>query len=107
MAQKVIDVTGMDFEEVIGVRGLTLFDLWSPRCAPCLALGPILADLAADFEGEVRICKADVTVSPSLTEGFDARSLPTLVLYFDGGEVDRIIGLRSRAELSSWLESHL
>ncbi|MGE7204078.1 thioredoxin family protein [Sphingomonas sp. NPDC019816] len=107
MAGKVIDVTGADFAEVTGQSGLTLFDLWSPTCAPCRMLAPVLDDLAVDFTGEVRICKADVSADVALGERFAARALPTLALYRDGREVDRIVGTRSRAQLSNWLESHL
>lgn len=107
MTRKVSDITGMDFADVTGQQGTTLFDLWSPGCAPCATLAPILDDLAHDFAGEVRVCKADVAADTALGEGFAVRSLPTLALYRDGVEIDRIVGLRSRAQLTSWLESHL
>jgi thioredoxin 1 len=107
MNRKVSDVTGMDFADVIAQQGTTLFDLWSPSCAPCAALAPILDDLANDFAGEVRICKADIVADTALGERFGVRSLPTLALYRDGTEVDRIVGFRSRAQLTMWLESHL
>ena len=107
MTRKVTDVTGMDFAEVTAPPGTTLFDLWSPGCAPCAALAPILDDLASDFAGEVRICKADVAADTALGERFAERSVPTLLLYRDGAEVDRIIGFRSRARLTAWIESHL
>lgn len=107
MVRKVTDVTGMDFVEVTAGQDLTLFDLWSPTCTPCLALAPILDDLAADFAGEVRICKADVAADLALAERFAVRSLPTLALYRGGVELDRIVGLRSRAQLTAWLERYV
>lgn len=107
MAGKVIDVTGADFAEVTGQSGWTLFDLWSPTCAPCRTLATVLDDLASDFSGEVRMCKVDVSADEALGERFAAQALPTLALYRDGQEVDRIVGGRSRAQLNSWLESHL
>jgi len=107
MAYKVTDVTGMDFADMTAQQGMTLFDLWSPDCAPCRALAPILDDLANEFAGEVRICKADIAADTGLGERFAVRALPTLALYRDGAEVDRIIGFRSRADLTSWLERHL
>lgn len=107
MARKVTDVTGMDFADVTAQHGTTLFDLWSPGCAPCAALAPILDDLAQDFDGEVRICKADVAADTALGARFAVRSVPTLALYRDGAEVDRIVGLRSRAQLTAWIEDHL
>ena len=107
MTRKVTDVTGMDFADVTAQQGATLFDLWSPACAPCTALAPILDDLANDFAGELRICKADVAADTALGDRFAVRSLPTLALYRDGAEIDRIVGFRSRAQLTAWLEDHL
>lgn len=107
MVHKVADVTGADFAQVTAQRGMVLFDLWSRDCAPCAALAPILDDLARDFAGEVRICKADVATDTVLGERFAVRSLPTLALYRDGAEIDRVIGFQSRAQLTAWLERHL
>jgi thioredoxin 1 len=107
MVRKVTDITGMDFAEVTAGQGTTLFDLWSPTCTPCLALAPILDDLAADFAGEVRICKADIAADTALAERFAVQSVPTLALYRDGAEIDRMVGFRSRAQLTAWLESYV
>lgn len=108
MSVRVSDITNMDFATATaGSEKMVLLDLWSPTCAPCQALSPILDDLAADFAGEVRVCKADVSRDLALAERFAARSLPTLALCRDGVEVDRVVGLRSRAQLTMWLESHL
>ena len=108
MDDKVTDITGMDFAAVMaGWDGLILFDLWTPDCTPCRALAPILDDLAADFAGEVRIFKADISADLALAERFAARAVPTLALYRGGQEIDRIVGLRSRAQLTAWLESHV
>lgn len=107
MVRKVTDVTGMDFVDVTAQEGATLFDLWSPACAPCAALSPILDDLARDFADDLRICKANVAADTALGEHFSVRSLPTLSLYRDGAEVDRVIGFRSRAQLTAWIESLL
>jgi thioredoxin-like negative regulator of GroEL len=108
MTGKVIDVAGWDVAAVIAEqRGLILFDLWSPTCAPCRALAPILDDLAADFVDELRICKVNVAVDEAIAKPFAARTLPTLALYRDGVEIDRVVGLKSRGHLTAWLESHL
>ena len=108
MTGKVIDVTGTDVAAVIAEQGgLILFDLWSPTCAPCQALAPILDDLAIDFANEMRICKLNVQADEAMAKAFAARALPTLALYRDGAEIDRLIGLKSRGQLTAWLESHL
>ncbi len=108
MTRRIIDITAADFAAVIAEwKCMTLVDFWSPDCAPCRTLAPILDDLAADFTDAVQICKADVTGAPALTERTAVAALPTLVLYRDGAEVDRVVGLRSRAQLNDWIEHHL
>lgn len=104
---RAVDATGMAVTELTGRAGMTLFDLYSPDCAPCRVLAPVLDDLAADFADALRIFKVDVSADLSVAEHFAARSFPTLALYRDGEEIDRIVGLRSRAQLADWIESHL
>lgn len=107
MAGKTIDVTDRDIARMIEQPGATLLDFWSQDCAPCRTLAPVLDDLARDFADELRIGKVDVGGDAALAERFGARSLPTLVLYRDGREVDRVVGARSRSQLTAWLENRL
>ncbi|QQN74731.1 co-chaperone YbbN [Croceicoccus sp. YJ47] len=100
-------MTGTAVAELTRYAGLTLFDLFSPSCAPCRTLAPVLDDLAADFAGAIRVFKVDVSADPSVAEHFGPRAFPTLILYRDGEEIDRIVGLRSRAQLAYWIENHL
>lgn len=105
---KIANVTTATFDAAItGPHGLILVDLWSPGCVPCRALGPILDDLAADFAGELAVCKVDVEAEPDLRARLRIRGVPTLALFRDGQEVDRVLGIRTRSELSRWIEEHL
>ncbi|WP_342659065.1 thioredoxin family protein (plasmid) [Sphingomonas sp. NY01] len=105
---KIVNVTTVRFDAVVTGRDeLVLVDLWSPDCVPCRTLLPILEDLAVDFAGEVAVYKVDVAAEPELHTRLGIRGVPTLALYRDGQEVDRILGLRSRSELSRWIEGHL
>ena len=102
------DVTTQDFERAVGPgQGLVLLDLWAPWCAPCRALLPVLEDLAMDFAGDLAVRKVDIEAEASLRERLGITTVPTLILYRDGGEVDRLTGARSRARLSDWIEGHL
>lgn len=107
MNGKVVKVDDAGFDAVAGRRGLTLFDLWSPGCQPCRTLMPILEDLAADFADDVAFCKVDVEAEAMVRDRLAARNLPTLVLYRDGAELDRLVGLRSRSQLTTWIEANL
>lgn len=92
---------------VVRRDGLILVDCWAPWCAPCRALMPVLEDLAADFGNDVTICKVDMEAEQSLRDRLRVTTLPTLLLYRDGAELDRVVGTQSRARLSQWLEAHL
>lgn len=100
-------VDAADFDVVAERQGLTVFDLWSPGCQPCITLLPIIEDLAADFAGDVAFCKIDVEAEAGMRDRLVARALPTLVLYRNGAEVDRVVGLRTRSQLMQWIEAHL
>ncbi|PTQ65010.1 thioredoxin [Sphingomonas sp. PP-CE-3G-477] len=100
-------VDDASFDSLANRQGLTLFDLWSPGCHPCHTLMPIVEDLAADFANDAAFCKINVEAEILLRDRLGARSLPTLVLYRDGSEIDRLIGLRTRSQLTTWIEAHL
>ncbi len=105
---KIANVTTATFDAAIaGPDGLVLVDLWSPGCVPCRALAPILEDLAADYAEEVAVCKVDVEAEPDLPARLGIQGVPTLALFRNGQEVDRILGARTRSELSRWIEEHL
>jgi thioredoxin len=104
---KVVKVDDAGFDAVAGRQGVTLFDLWSPGCQPCRTMMPIIEDLAADFGDDVAFCKVDVEAASVVRDRLGARALPTLVLYRDGAEVDRLVGLRTRSQLTTWIEAHL
>lgn len=105
---KIINVTAATFDTAVAERdGLVLVDLWSPGCMPCRAIAPIVDDLAADFAGDLAVCKVDVDAEPLLSERLAARGVPTLALYRDGKEVGRVLGVHTRSHLVRWIEGHL
>lgn len=107
MEGKVLTLDGTRFEAISRWCGLTVLDLWSPTCGPCHTLLPILEDLAGDFAADVAFFKVDVEDDPALRERLGVRSLPTLILYRDGSEIDRIRGMHTRSNLTMWIEAHL
>lgn len=100
-----IDLAGMD---ALGATpGVTLLDFGAARCPPCHALTPILAALADEYRGRVRIAAVDCDREPALAERFLVRSMPTLVVWRDGREVGRVVGLRKRAFIAGVLDRAL
>jgi thioredoxin 1 len=100
-----IDLAGMT---ALGAApGVTLLDFGAERCPPCHALTPILAALADEYRGRVRIAAVDCDREPALAERFLVRSMPTLVVWRDGREVGRVVGLRKRAFIAGVLDRAL
>jgi thioredoxin len=81
-----------------------LVDAWAPWCAPCRMIGPVVDELAAELAGRIRVAKLNVDENPATAARFDVRSIPTLLVLKAGREVDRIVGLQPKAEISRRLE---
>ena len=93
MNAKTLPLDGPAFErEVVNNPGLTLVDFWAAWCSPCRALLPSLERLATSFAGRAKVAKVEVDAHPDLAQRFGVRSIPTLVFFRDGREVDRIVG---------------
>lgn len=87
--------------EVEAHRGAAIVDLWAAWCGPCRALGPIVDELAREFDGQVKVAKLDIDSNPVTTARFNVRSIPTLLFFRDGKLVESVVGLRSKNELAA------
>ena len=104
-AANILELTDDNFDaEVKSSDQPVLVDFWAPWCGPCKMLGPVLDQLAAEFDGKAKIGKVNVDNSQGLAAKYGITSIPQL-FFFKGGEpVNQITGLRSKAELSSALD---
>ena len=102
------DVTDVTFEnEVIKSDSVVLVDFWAPWCGPCRKLGPVLDDIAQEFEGKVKVVKVNTDENLKIAKEFQISGLPSL-LVFKGGEAKEImVGLMPKSTIVSNIEKHL
>jgi len=92
---------------VLQSEKLVLVDFFATWCGPCRQMLPVVGEIADEMAGQVGIYKLDVDEAPKTPDMFDIQSLPTLVLFKGGKEVDRKTGAMLKSELVSWIKGHL
>jgi thioredoxin 1 len=104
---KAIEITDANFEEIMKSEHPILVDFWAEWCGPCKMIGPVVEELAGEYEGKAIIGKVDVDSNPNVAAKFGIRSIPTL-LFFKGGEiVDKQVGAVPKTVLSQKLDAQL
>ena len=98
-------VTDATFEAEVERSPLpVLLDMWAPWCGPCGMVAPVVEELAAEMAGRVRVAKLNVDENPATAARFRVQSIPTLLLLKRGRELDRIVGVQSKAAILQRLE---
>jgi thioredoxin len=81
-----------------------LVDMWAPWCAPCRVIAPIIAEVAAEMAGRVRVAKLNVDENPVTARRFHVRGIPALLVLKAGRKIDRIVGVQPKSEIVRRLE---
>ncbi len=92
MAGNVVDATETSFENDIKADVPVLVDFWAEWCGPCRKIGPIVEELANEYEGKAKILKVNVDENSAIAQQFQVMSIPTLVFFKDGNKVDELVG---------------
>ena len=93
-----IKVTNKDFENIISNNDITLIDFYADWCGPCKALAPIIDDIAKN-EAHITVGKVNVEEERELATKFGVRSIPTMVIFKNGKEVNRLVGFLPKEEI--------
>jgi thioredoxin 1 len=107
MGNEPFHVTDANFEETLKTNKVALIDFWAGWCGPCRALAPTIEELARDLSGKVLVGKLDVDENSKTAERFQVYSIPTLIVFKDGCEVDRLVGVCSKNKIEDVLQKHL
>ena len=102
-----VTITNENFESLKNGEQPLVVDFWATWCGPCRMIGPIISELAEQFDGKITVGKCDVEENEDLASEFGFRNIPTL-LFFKGGQVvDKLVGAQPKAKLEEKFQALL
>jgi thioredoxin 2 len=103
-----VDVADRTFrDEVLSFRGIVLVDCWAPWCGPCRMVAPVLDQLASQYAGRIKIAKLNVDENPITSSQYAIQSIPTLLLFKNGQQVNKLVGALPKNEIERHLAPFL
>ncbi len=94
-------------ENVLDKKGIAVVDFWAEWCGPCRMIGPIIEELAGEYEGKALIAKVDVDDNAELSQKYGVRSIPTILILKDGEVVDKHVGVTTKQALVDKIEAQM
>ena len=102
-----LEITDSNYKEILAEGKPVVVDFWAPWCGPCRSLSPIVDEVADELAGKLAVAKCNVDDNQDLAMKFGVMSIPTLIVFKNGEEVDRSVGALPKARLQALLEKHL
>ena len=108
MSNNVTTVSGNNFESIVLKSDVAvLVDFWAEWCGPCRNLAPTIERVAARYAGTTRVVKVNIDDEPQMLRQYGIRGVPTLILFKDGSEQERIVGAATAEAIASMIDRHL
>ena len=95
------------FDEELNSSVPVLVDFWAPWCGPCRMVSPLVERVGREHAGRLKVVKLNVDEAPAISDQYQVRGIPLLVLFRDRSEVDRLVGAVPHPQLREWLAPHL
>ena len=108
MSGKYFTATYQNFEsDILKSDKVALVDFWASWCGPCMMLGPVIEELAGDYEGKAIIAKLNVDENPNTAAQFGIRSIPTMLVVKGGQVVDQMVGALPKNMIAKKLDEYI
>jgi thioredoxin 1 len=104
--ENVAEFTDANFQqEVLQSQDPVLVDFWAPWCGPCRAIAPLIAQLASEYTGSVKVGKVNIDDHPGPAQNYNVMNIPTLLLFKGGEVVERFVGVQPKERLQQALDA--
>jgi thioredoxin 1 len=108
MAGNVVELTNENFDqEVVAHPGTVLVDFWAPWCGPCRMVGPVVEQLATEYEGRAKVGKLNTDDASDIASRYGIRSIPTLLFFKNGEMVQQLVGAYPKGKIAEKLDASL
>jgi thioredoxin 1 len=107
MSENTLNLTQNNFKETLEENPIVLVDFWATWCNPCKMIAPVVEELANDYSGKITVGKLNVDENNALSTEYGVMSIPTLLIFKKGKEVERIVGYKAKAEIAKTIDKVL